>query len=851
MKRMSRFIAFFLVLFNFASFALPAENIRITIVLINEVTGEPISNNFDIKVSSHPDGKLILVQTAKKRSFYEIKAGTIIRVKATANGFYSEEKGFDTKEMSDGDIIELRMNPKPSGNLRILTIDSETKDPVAGVVEIDFHNQKTKEIIDEDHPQGSFVYEQQGVYKLLTIADGYLNDTRELNLNISPEQTQSEVVIELVKNRMKQEIGLYDKSNNGKILSGKVKITHKETGQVVYHGNVVNSSIKFDANRDDKYFLNIISDGYIEFNQPFQLSGKMLRFGLSPNAAFLIDVYDEESGKRLSTNIDLISPSGKRSSIKSSDSQSIGFNPTEIGTYQLISKADGYINKSGRLIVKSMNAGSTFFTLRLKKGSNEYTLSVVDSQDKTPVNTAQVRVYNEKSVEIQGTTIKNIKKVNLEEDKKHFYEVSATGYYDNTGNIKIGEKTVEILLKKKIDTLSSISIVVLDFQTALPVVDPRIKIIDENKNPVATTYDGTKGEFFCDKLNSKNTYTFELNAKGYKSVMGEISKGEKTKSINLVSTESNDFVIKFSDEFTKEPIFPEVTIFANKKEIFREKIKESAKVQMSNTNSYLVESNLDGYKKFSKSVDKREASGNEFNYKILKELYGIDFKFDEDITIDQAKLSQIKLINKQTERDEKLILGPKNSGFSAKISPDITYIIKVSLPGFQDYSNVFTLKMANASDLSYIIKLISKEKPVKEVKPEEKPIVVAEAVLDVANIQKGVKYPLPGVNFEKSKTILVPGAETKLEGLLKYLKENPNVKVEIAGHTDNEGNDQRLNQRLSEFRAKVVANYFFNKGIKSERLKTIGKGSSEPLVPNDTEENKAKNRRIEIMIFDN
>ncbi len=72
MKRMSRFIAFFLVLFNFASFALPAENIRITIVLINEVTGEPISNNFDIKVSSHPDGKLILVQTAKKRSFYEI-----------------------------------------------------------------------------------------------------------------------------------------------------------------------------------------------------------------------------------------------------------------------------------------------------------------------------------------------------------------------------------------------------------------------------------------------------------------------------------------------------------------------------------------------------------------------------------------------------------------------------------------------------------------------------------------------------------------------------------------------------------------------------------------------------------
>jgi hypothetical protein len=93
------------------------------------------------------------------------------------------------------------MNPKPSGNLKIVTIDGETKNPVAAVVEIDFHSQKTREIIDEDHPQGSYVYEQKGIYKFLTVADGYLNDTREIDLDISPEQTQGELVIELVKNR--------------------------------------------------------------------------------------------------------------------------------------------------------------------------------------------------------------------------------------------------------------------------------------------------------------------------------------------------------------------------------------------------------------------------------------------------------------------------------------------------------------------------------------------------------------------------------------------------------------------------------------------------------------------------
>jgi outer membrane protein OmpA-like peptidoglycan-associated protein len=96
----------------------------------------------------------------------------------------------------------------------------------------------------------------------------------------------------------------------------------------------------------------------------------------------------------------------------------------------------------------------------------------------------------------------------------------------------------------------------------------------------------------------------------------------------------------------------------------------------------------------------------------------------------------------------------------------------------------------------------------------------------------------------------VKGAELKLDGVVDYLKQNPKIKIEVAGHTDNEGADQRLNQRLSEFRAKVVANYLFNKGISPERIKTIGKGSSEPLVANDTDENKSTNRRIEIMILE-
>ncbi|MBL0326816.1 MAG: hypothetical protein IPP61_16870 [Cytophagaceae bacterium] len=55
---------------------------------------------------------------------------------------------------------------------------------------------------------------------------------------------------------------------------------------------------------------------------------------------------------------------------------------------------------------------------------------------------------------------------------------------------------MEVLLKKKLDTLSSILITVLDIQTTLPVSEPRIRIFDENKIPVSTTYDAVKGEFY-------------------------------------------------------------------------------------------------------------------------------------------------------------------------------------------------------------------------------------------------------------------------------------------------------------------------------------------------------------------
>ena len=97
---------------------------------------------------------------------------------------------------------------------------------------------------------------------------------------------------------------------------------------------------------------------------------------------------------------------------------------------------------------------------------------------------------------------------------------------------------------------------------------------------------------------------------------------------------------------------------------------------------------------------------------------------------------------------------------------------------------------------------------------------------------------------------LKTAAMTNIQNLAKSLKDNPDTDVTIIGHTDNSGSDE-YNNRLSERRAEAVKTFTINQGIGASRINTRGKGESEPIADNNTEEGKTKNRRVEIVIVAN
>lgn len=120
-----------------------------------------------------------------------------------------------------------------------------------------------------------------------------------------------------------------------------------------------------------------------------------------------------------------------------------------------------------------------------------------------------------------------------------------------------------------------------------------------------------------------------------------------------------------------------------------------------------------------------------------------------------------------------------------------------------------------------------------------------EIVLE--KLEKGNNVNLENVFFDTNKFDLLPPSKIELELLTQLLEENKNLTIEISGHTDHVG-DEKLNQKLSENRAKSVYDFLIANGIEKKRLTYKGYGATKPRATNETDEGKQQNRRTEFTI---
>jgi outer membrane protein OmpA-like peptidoglycan-associated protein len=120
--------------------------------------------------------------------------------------------------------------------------------------------------------------------------------------------------------------------------------------------------------------------------------------------------------------------------------------------------------------------------------------------------------------------------------------------------------------------------------------------------------------------------------------------------------------------------------------------------------------------------------------------------------------------------------------------------------------------------------------------------------VEMVPISRGEEFVFENIFFEFDKFELKSESFSSLKRLSNFMKENPQVRILISGHTDNVGNSS-YNLQLSLQRAKRVQDYLFQQGFDSSRVEVEGKGDKNPMVPNSTLENQALNRRISIQIL--
>lgn len=119
----------------------------------------------------------------------------------------------------------------------------------------------------------------------------------------------------------------------------------------------------------------------------------------------------------------------------------------------------------------------------------------------------------------------------------------------------------------------------------------------------------------------------------------------------------------------------------------------------------------------------------------------------------------------------------------------------------------------------------------------------------ITRVGEGIAVSFPsGILFPFNSTDILPDGKQNLQQLASSLDKYPNSDILIVGHTDSVGTDA-YNMDLSQRRAQAASAYLQSLGVPASRLQTAGRGESEPIASNDTDEGRQRNRRVEIAIY--
>ena len=229
-------------------------------------------------------------------------------------------------------------------------------------------------------------------------------------------------------------------------------------------------------------------------------------------------------------------------------------------------------------------------------------------------------------------------------------------------------------------------------------------------------------------------------------------------------------------------------------------------------------------------VSSQNSTGNEDIFRVA---------LPQELRPEKVILVAGKAIDKKTNKPvaaniyyEKLSTG-ENMGV-ARSNPT-TGEYKIALPANEKYG--FRAEAKNYIAINENLDLTKLKDKTDEIKRD----------LYLVPLEQGQAIIINNLFFDFAQSDLLPESYPELDRLAKLMQETPTMQIRLDGHTDNIGG-QQANQTLSLKRVEAVMDYLVSKGVEKKRISTVGRGATKPIDSNNTEEGRAKNRRVECFI---
>lgn len=449
------------------------------------------------------------------------------------------------------------------------------------------------------------------------------------------------------------------------------------------------------------------------------------------------------------------------------------------------------------------------------------------------------------------------------QSQPYYLTVIANGYRKYVTKLNLdapqsSERSSYIIRLSKSDVYLQVS--TLAENTNKPIA-ATIRVVDKNdKRDIVSLKNAPDGRASV-PLNPAHHYVVEVTADGFMPYQRALEKSFPSLEENnelvvkLAPITENFLSLSAADSTSGKPISAKFRITANSthqtSEITALASAMPIKFKITEPDIYQIETIAAGYSSQKSIIDAEEMRmGQVFSLQAklkagraaapnIVKLFTLKY-FDSQTQRPLVRL-KVKVFEESTRRaiPAKFYKGV----LEVKLALSKTYVIEAYHPNYEENTlRIETSVWAQRGEFLANLYLLS----LKHTTTSAAKSVINERIFD--NIKTGQSVTIEdNVYFDQSSYILRPESHGQLTRLANIMLQNPAIQIEIVGHTDNVG-DSRLNQTLSEQRAKVIASFLTNLQVPENRIKHRGEGASKPLAPNDSEENRQRNRRVQFLV---